>query len=342
MRRVARGWQSLIIRFAGDEAGAVAISVALTLVALCGFVALALDFGHLFMVRSELQRTADAGALAGAMGLVPYTGPENNRTPNWLQAEAKALAIIEHSANKADNTVLDVGEEVVEYGYWLLSPSPGEQQTLPLARPINTASLPVPAVRVSLSRPVTLYFAPLIGVSSPWTVSVSATAILPEAVAVGNLPPIAVAKDIVYNFSGQTVEIEIDPTTQTIKVQSQGGKAGWFNLSGENNVPSVRFGSPLTAPTQQIYFTPGTEATLMHQFVQAGQTLILPVVETVEQKVWRQIIGFAAFKVDERTSNSMTGHFVDKYFDPNVLPTASDLQGVLLGGVAGTPKLVSP
>lgn len=342
MRRVRWRRQNMLANFTRDESGVVAITFALSLVAICGFVALALDIGHLFMVKSELQRAADAGALAGAMGLVPYTGPENNRTPNWLQAEAKALEIINHSANKADNTVLSVGEEAVEYGYWLLNASPGAPQTLPLARPTDAAALPVPAVRVTLSKPVALYFAPLLGISSPWTVTVTATAILPEAVAAGNLPPIAVAKDVVYNFSGQTVEIEIDPSTQTIKVQSQGGKAGWFNLTGDNNVPSVRFGPPLSAPTQQIYFTPGTEATLMHQFVQAGQTLILPVVETVTQKVWRNIIGFAAFKVEERSSNAMTGRFVNQYFDPNVLPTASNLQGVLLGGVAGTPKLVSP
>ena len=63
-----------------DESGATAIFFALTLSVLCGFVALAFDVGHMVMVRAELQRTADAAALAGVTGLVPYTDavPQSN------------------------------------------------------------------------------------------------------------------------------------------------------------------------------------------------------------------------------------------------------------------------
>ena len=58
-----------------DESGAVAVVVAITFIVLCGFVSLALDLGHIVMVKGELQRTADAAALAGAMGFLPYTNP---------------------------------------------------------------------------------------------------------------------------------------------------------------------------------------------------------------------------------------------------------------------------
>ena len=66
-----------------DESGATAIFFALILSVLCGFVALAFDIGHMVMVRAELQRTADAAALAGVTGLVPYTGSAPNQTPDW-------------------------------------------------------------------------------------------------------------------------------------------------------------------------------------------------------------------------------------------------------------------
>ena len=66
-----------------DESGATAIVIAIIFTVLCGFVALAVDFGHMVMVKAELQRTADAAALAGVTGLVPYTGPGPNQTPNW-------------------------------------------------------------------------------------------------------------------------------------------------------------------------------------------------------------------------------------------------------------------
>jgi Flp pilus assembly protein TadG len=71
------------LRLASDESGATAIFFALTLSMLCGFVALAFDLGHMFMVRTELQRTADAAALAGVTGFIPYTGSAPNQTPAW-------------------------------------------------------------------------------------------------------------------------------------------------------------------------------------------------------------------------------------------------------------------
>jgi hypothetical protein len=60
----------------GKEGGAVAIIVALSLVALIGFVGLALDLGKLFVAKSELQNSADACALAAVREL---TGANNNQ-----------------------------------------------------------------------------------------------------------------------------------------------------------------------------------------------------------------------------------------------------------------------
>ena len=73
------------LTLARDESGATAIFFALTLSVLCGFMALAFDIGHMVMVRTELQRTADAAALAGVTGLVPYTGsaPPNASLGEW-------------------------------------------------------------------------------------------------------------------------------------------------------------------------------------------------------------------------------------------------------------------
>lgn len=320
-----------------DESGAVAIVFALILTALCGFAALAFDIGHIIMVKAELQRTADAAALAGAMGLVPYSNPGPNQTPNWLQGQDKAHVIINNAANEADNQTFTLTDGAVLYGYWLLKP-PADyvQPPLPTARPTTSAYLPEPAITATLSRDVTLYLAPLVGISSPKTVSATATAILPEAYQTTGVPPVAVSWDTVYNTTGETVQIDVIETD--IKPQSNKGIAGWFNLDGSNNVPSVRLNTPLTSPTSQIYTVPGTKATLM-DFIQEGQTVVVPIVQTISQNTWESVIGFAAFKVDTLSANSMTGHFVNQYFDPNVLPTASS---GTIGGVAGTPQLVTP
>jgi len=319
-----------------DASGAVAISFALTLAILCGFVALAFDIGHLVMVKAELQRTADAGALAGATGLVPYTGPVTSQTPDWLQGQSKAQTLINNTANLADNQVFTTTDSAVTYGYWLLNPPEGYVQSLPTVRPTTSAYLPQPAIRVTLSRNVDLYFAPLLGVSSPKTVNATATAILPETYRTKNTPPIAVARDIVYDIIGDSVVINVDE--QTITPRSNAGSAGWFNLSGENSAPSVRINEALTSPTSAIYLLPGTKATLVG-LVTAGETIVLPIVDDVSQKTWMSIVGFAAFKVDNLNANSLEGHFVNKYFDPNVLP--ADGAGIYLG-VAGTPRLVGP
>ena len=170
-----------------DESGATAIFFALTLSILCGFVALAFDLGHMFMVRAELQRTADAAALAGVTGLVPYTG-SGPQTPAWASGVAKAHTMISNAANKADNLQFTTTDGTVDYGYWLLSPPADYVQTLPKARPTTAAYLPEPAITVTVSRNVTLSFAPIVGVSNPRTVSATAIAILPEVYGITGLP----------------------------------------------------------------------------------------------------------------------------------------------------------
>jgi hypothetical protein len=326
------------LTFALDESGAAAIFIAIVLTVLCGFAGIAIDIGHMVMVKAELQRTADAAALAGATGLVPYNNPGPNQMPNWANAIQKAHTIINNVANKADGQNFTITDGTVLYGYWLLQPPPGYTQLpLPIVRPLTTAYLPEAAINVTLSRNVTLYLAPLVGVSSPKTVSATATACLPECYSTTNLPPIAVDIDTVYNNSGGNLIIDIGE--QTIKPQSNKGVAGWFNQTGENNVPSVRINTPLTSAQDQIYMVPGTKATLT-DLIAEGETIVMPIVDAVDQKVWKTILGWSAFKIDILNSNSMEGHFVEQYFDPNVLPTAGT--PTLPTTVSGSPKLVGP
>ena len=54
---------------AGDERGAVLVHVALAMLALIAFSALAIDYGALLVSRRQAQNAADAAALAGALSL---------------------------------------------------------------------------------------------------------------------------------------------------------------------------------------------------------------------------------------------------------------------------------
>ena len=49
-----------------NEKGVTIVLVAILMVVLVMFVAIAVDLGHLYVARNELQNAADAGALAGA------------------------------------------------------------------------------------------------------------------------------------------------------------------------------------------------------------------------------------------------------------------------------------
>ena len=54
---------------AGSDRGAVLVHVALAMLVLIAFSALAIDYGALLVSRSQAQNAADAAALAGASSL---------------------------------------------------------------------------------------------------------------------------------------------------------------------------------------------------------------------------------------------------------------------------------
>src|SRR6476619_4165322 len=56
-------------RLQARQHGAVMVTVAFALLFLLGFMGVALDFGHLFVVKTELQTASDSCALAAAQEL---------------------------------------------------------------------------------------------------------------------------------------------------------------------------------------------------------------------------------------------------------------------------------
>lgn len=94
---------------ANNERGATIVYVAIILVVLLMFTALAVDVGHLYGVRNELQDAADAGALAGASVLF---NSDSSLNRDAALAEGARIAI----ANKTGNQF--VAEKTVETGHW--------------------------------------------------------------------------------------------------------------------------------------------------------------------------------------------------------------------------------
>ena len=92
MRRLAR-------RCMHDQGGALAVTAALFMVALMGMAALAVDYGHMAMVQGELEKAAEAGALAGAQSL----GSSSN--PDWDQGLSTATYIVQQNRRSEERRV---------------------------------------------------------------------------------------------------------------------------------------------------------------------------------------------------------------------------------------------
>ena len=80
----------------------------------------------------------------------------------------------------------------------------------------------------------------------------------------------------------------------------------------------------------------------MGELVNVGETLILPVVDTVEKAEWKTIQTWCEFKVDSKDANSMTGHFVNIGYLPGQKPDERPAGLPTTPFIWGTPKLVSP
>jgi Flp pilus assembly protein TadG len=103
-----------IKQFRKQEKGAVAIIVALSLLVLIGFGALAVDLGYVMMVKNEVQNAADAGALAGAGDLYLNDGTAVNPAANQTAYDTA-------TANQSQKeTVFLAGAytEDVQRGHW--------------------------------------------------------------------------------------------------------------------------------------------------------------------------------------------------------------------------------
>ena len=104
-----------------NQRGVSAVIIGICLFLLVGFVSLAIDVGHLYVVRNELQNAADAGALAGARHLYEEDRFAINENANQVGEQAA-------TANIGDNELVEVifdpaapQEGDVQRGHWSFS-----------------------------------------------------------------------------------------------------------------------------------------------------------------------------------------------------------------------------
>lgn len=195
------------------QRGAVAVVVGIMMIAIVGFVALAVDTGYLFGARNELQNAADAAALASTRQLgIIYQGMSYAEQQAYVADPSTIVPVAQEvgSKNKATGSSITIDASDVTIGTW-----DGSSFTATLNQP--------DAVRVIASRDpaspegqVSTFFAKIFGIDEV-TVTADATAALTgQAIAnPGELElPIGISEDW---FDGKTDWcgdiIKFSPTT---------------------------------------------------------------------------------------------------------------------------------
>ncbi|HEY3426884.1 MAG TPA: pilus assembly protein TadG-related protein, partial [Negativicutes bacterium] len=74
-----------------SQSGSILVFVTIACVAFIGFLGLAVDMGHLYMVKIKMQNAVDAAALAGAAKL-PSESAAKQQAANFVQANAQVDA----------------------------------------------------------------------------------------------------------------------------------------------------------------------------------------------------------------------------------------------------------
>ncbi|MCK4851247.1 MAG: hypothetical protein KAT11_07845, partial [Phycisphaerae bacterium] len=212
--------------------GAVIVMVAVMLVVLLGCVALAVDIGYLYVARTELQRTADAAAMAGAQALA--RSPDNpfglhSPSAETVYAQVGLYASLNSVLRKA--ITIDYNTDIT-IGYL---PNPHDlTTTLQIVSLDQCNAVQVIARRSSanINGEIGLLFGPLLGVESA-SVGASATAVLDDRfrayapAPIGGTPAIPIAidagfwKDQVVDGNGPDL-YSYDPLSGTVQQSMDG------------------------------------------------------------------------------------------------------------------------
>ena len=91
-------------RYVTDDRGAVAVTVAILLVVLVLFAAIAVDLGYLFTAKRQLQTAADAAALAGCRVLI------DGGNEGEVREESRVYAEDENANNPGDDLYVELTE----------------------------------------------------------------------------------------------------------------------------------------------------------------------------------------------------------------------------------------
>jgi hypothetical protein len=236
----------------GEQRGAVLVLMAVLLIVLIGVAALAIDLGHLFVVKNELQNAADAGALAGAQAL--YADPDPKIAGTIVKTGANAIARETAILNLSEKLAVEVNlASDVQRGHYNMNTkvfSPNDSTTVPTLEGKTADDLYadpdfINAVRLVAHRedtPASSFFARIFGYQN-FGLSADAVAIIgfTGTLAPGELDqPIAIcAHAIMEVVNGEDVfSCNIGRMIDSSNDLSKSNTAGWTSFKQDDSTCS--------------------------------------------------------------------------------------------------------
>ncbi|MCK4621471.1 MAG: hypothetical protein KAT62_04565 [Desulfuromonadales bacterium] len=281
-----------------NQRGAVAVTVALLMIMLVGFAALAIDVGYVYVTRNELQNVADAAALAATreLGFI-YQGMSYDEQQNFSCASidvapcSQIVAVAKQAAleNQAANVNIVINDSDVQIGHWdfsVLPPFTAGNDPMN----IQPGNLPDPnplvrpkAVRVTARRqegsnsPITMFLAGVIGVDTMGVSALATAALSGQATAgEGDLQlPVGISRWFFDQWDDTAPgycddEIAFSPANSP---DSCAGWTSWNNNANDNMLRNILEG-PLEEPPTYLSPTIGPDDVTSVNFI--GGDLSVP------------------------------------------------------------------
>jgi len=335
MRRLMR-------RLARRENGTVLPITAVYLLVSLGLLAVAIDLGHMFLVKSELQRVADAAALTGALRLMT---PNSGATPGVMPASIDCSRAINAAQavgmqNDTDNQSTTLANIAVSLGIWN-----GTTFTDTGCANPNLVN----AVQAVANRPTHVYFGSLFTGSDTINLTAAATVLVGS---VGGLPPgyptlpLAIDNDKLPS-DGERLVMQLNSTPEddgcwhTFFWQNPSANLLKDLINGDTETPLIREGdfvkvkegvsdSVLRTLAHHLYF---------HHF--GTWDVVLPVVPASSHTGWAEVLGFAAVRMTLVDAHGGDKRIEFETLNNQLAPTALPGGSTYYGLSTGSPRMVN-
>lgn len=218
----------------GNQRGLALVYIALIMVAICGFLGLAVDIGYMYIAKGQLQNASDAAALAGVVKLKSIgTGVAD---PNdLLQAAARAEAVSFANSNKvagvsvkvvSDNSNTLSSTNDITVGRWS-----GGIYT-PGATPVNAIQTRARRTADSPGNEVNLFLSGVVGWNS---MAVSADAIAGLTVKASNYISYCIDACPASGTKTYVPPLALDASNDGTNTQDYTRKFAWTTLSDKES-----------------------------------------------------------------------------------------------------------